>query len=279
MPWKREDGKLVIGDSGNPVYEYPSGDTVEFDADEQVKKIRELTSKSNKRKEKIEGLTSTLSFLSSAGVDITDNDDVKNFVEVSRQNSEKVKSLKDSEILKAGDVEKIKSGVATDYERKLENQKNMYEEKNKKLKKILAEKDVAISNSIIRSAFSRSKFVRERTAYPTPDIAFKDLKHKFVVEQNGDRHIGYGLDSEGNKIYSLKSPTELAKIDEAIEIVINNHPQKDRILLADGGGTGKPSDSKRSRTVSDVKTIAAGGRVSFGQNIEEIASGEVKVER
>ena len=278
MPWKKtDDGKIIIGDSGNPIFVYPDGNEIEFDADEQVKKIRELTTKASKRKESIDSLNSNISLLSDAGVDTSSVDGIKDFLKTSKKNAETVANYKDSELVKADEVDKIKKSVEENFTRKLENQKNLFEAKLTEKDNLLAQKQKAIHKSIVRNAFHTSSFIRDKTSYPTPEIAYRDLKNKFIVEDVDGETRGFGTDRDGNKLYSLKKPTDFADLPEAIEIIVNTHPQKESLLLAEGGGTGS-DDNKKRQTIGGVKTVKKGDRVAFGKNIEDIAKGKVKVE-
>jgi DNA segregation ATPase FtsK/SpoIIIE-like protein len=95
------------------------------------------------------------------------------------------------------------------------------------------------------------------------------------VEDVDGEATAFGVDRDGDKLHSLKDPTEMAGAHEAIEIIINNHPQKEALLLAEGSGTG--ADKGKKKTLANSTTIAHADKDAFGSNIEKIASGEVKV--
>ena len=70
MPWKKdEDGKLVIAESGDPVFVYPDGNEAPFNGDVQYSKVKELNTKLSKRKKRLDQYESTIKLFSDAGVD------------------------------------------------------------------------------------------------------------------------------------------------------------------------------------------------------------------
>ena len=108
MPWKRsDDNAIIIGEGGNPVFVYPDGNEVEFDADRQVVKIRELTEKASKRKTALDTANGSLALLTDAGMDIEDSETIKGFIKTAKDNALTVKNYDDSDMVKADEVQRI----------------------------------------------------------------------------------------------------------------------------------------------------------------------------
>jgi len=278
MPWKRDgSNNIVIGESGNPIFVYPDGNEIDFDADSQVVKIRELTEKASKRKETLDNMVAALNPLSEAGVDVSSAEAIGEFTKKAKANADVVRNFKEEDYVKADAVQRIKDEEAKRYRDQIQHQENTYKRKLEQKDGELDKLKSSVRKSVVKNAFMTSDFIRKRTSYPTPEIAYQHLEDKFVVEDVNGEAVPFGIDREGNKLYSLKSPTDFASAHEAIEIIINNHPQRDNLLLADGGGSDAQTNKGRS-TVANQKIIPKGDRMAFGMNLEKIAKGEVKVE-
>lgn len=276
MPWKKDDSdSIIIGDSGNPVFVYPDGNEVDFDADRQVVKIRELTEKASKRKTSLDAANGTLGILTEAGMDIADTETIKLYLKTARTNAETVANYDASDMVKADEVQKIKDEEAKRYADQIAATDRKYKTTLEAKDAQLAAKDQSIHKSIVRNAFMTSKFVLEKTSYPTPEIAYDNLRGRFIVEDVEGEAVAFGVDRDGDKLHSLKDPTDYAGAHEAIEIIITNHPQKEALLLAEGTGTG--ADTGKKKTLANTKIVQHADKDAFGANIEKIASGEVKV--
>ena len=158
-------------------------------------------------------------------------------------------------------IEKVKAGVAESYESKIKGIDSSWEQKVNALQNTLDRKDASIRNLLIKGAFDRSDFIKERTVL-TPDIAYDSFGKFFSVEEDDSGLHVFALDPKGDKIFSKARPGDYAKPEEAIELIINNYPQRDSILRTTSGGAGSGGNSgmgatKRARAAELAKMPAA----------------------
>jgi hypothetical protein len=108
---------------------------------------------------------------------------------------------------------------------------------------------------MIGGRFARSKFIEEKVAIPKSFI-MAYFRPNFKIEDG--KVVGYLND---NKIFSAQNPSEVADFDEALQVMVNSHPDKDNILKgagASGSGTpGKPGASNMPASFNVAKATAA----------------------
>lgn len=236
MPWKLdENGALVVTD-GNPVWIYEAGPEKDKEAVVEFGKtlntISNLTKESIARKDKLNELKQVIAPLEAAGVD-----NIGEYLEKSKAALETVANLNDKEILEVGQVEKIKASITDGFTRQIDGIKTASEKALKDAQDKLAAKDASIKNLVIKGAFDASEFLKDKT-FLLPDFAYAQMGSRFDVEEVDGRFVGFARDNEGNKLMSIQRPGEVASPMEAIEILVNEHPQKDRILKMDAQGPG-----------------------------------------
>jgi hypothetical protein len=174
---------------------------------------------------------------------------------------ETLKNLDQKKLIDAGEVEKVKAEVTKAMQSKIDELQNTVQEKENILTK-----------ELIGGRFARSKFIGEKMAIPH-DLVEARFGQNFKIEEG--RVVAY--DQHGNKVYSQDRPGELAEFDEALNILVSQYPYKDSILKgSDAFGGGAPP-SGTSRTPPGTKTINARDVKAFQANIDDIASGKVKV--
>jgi hypothetical protein len=105
--------------------------------------------------------------------------------------------------------------------------------------------EAALMSEKIGGHFHRSRMVAEKLSIPA-DILSATFGDRFKLD--GGDIVGY--DKAGNKIYSRRRPGEVADFDEALELLINAHPNKDSIMSG-GAGNGPGANGRaRSNTLS-----------------------------
>jgi hypothetical protein len=243
MAWKTDENGALVVSEGNPVWIYESGPEKDKEAVVEFGKtlntISSITKESISRKDKLNELKAITTKLEAAGIE-----DIDSWLEQSKKALETVGNLSDKEILDAGEVDKIKKSLTDGYTKQIEALRQAAEKTASELKAKLEAKDSSIKNLVVRGAFDASDFLKEKTVL-LPDFAYAQMGGSFDVEEVDGTFVGYARDREGNKLMSIQRPGEVASPLEAIEILINEHPQKDRILKmeANGGGTRKPGDN------------------------------------
>lgn len=186
---------------GHPVYVHDDGKEIAFDAPHAVATIKRVSDerdtlrKGEERYKAFEGLDP----------------------EKARKALEVVRNLDDKRLLDAGKVDEIVK------ERLIEAGK-VHATQLAAETKAREESDAKVRRLIVGNGFATSKFLTEQTLLP-PSVAERAFGDHFRVE--GDRAVGYIGDG---KVYSRKRPGEVADFDEALQIVIEASPDKDRIL-------------------------------------------------
>lgn len=242
MSWKTDENGAIVVTDGNPVWIYESGPEKDKEAPVEFGKtlatIQNITKESIGRKEKIAELKAITGKIEEAGIE-----DFDAFVEEARKAMETVKNLTDQQQAQAGEMERVKQGITEGFNRQIESLKEAARKSNAEWQAKLDAKQKAIDDLVIRGAFETSSFIREKTNL-VPSFAYSELGKFFRVEEQDGRLVGYALDPEqGNRIISLKNPGQYADPLEAIEIILNKHPDKDRFMRmnASGSGMGAPA--------------------------------------
>lgn len=158
---------------------------------------------------------------------------------------ETVKSLKQGDLIKIGEVENVKNSMKTEFEGLITEAKKEAETARNELNQMRT-----------TTAFTGSEFVTKKLAIPV-DIAEATFGKNVKFEDG--KLVVYGAD--GNKIMSKKKIGEVADFEEGIERFVTEHyPNKDKILVGGnqggsgnngGGGGGQPGKSTYKRADYD----------------------------
>lgn len=211
-----DDGKVVVKD-GKPVYLYEDGK--EFVAD-----IDSMLSKINTQSKDIEAVRKRAQDVESRFEPFKDLD--ADELDVYLDALEEIGGLPGLDKLKSSknvDIDAIKKQITEVYDGKLKEKDT-----------VVQTKDAQIRQLLVSNGFGTSKFVSENLLIP-PDIVEATFGKHFKVEDN--QVVAYLGE---NKILSRENPGEIASIDEALNVIVDAYPMKDRILKAAGGGSGAP---------------------------------------
>ena len=236
MSWKTDENGAIVVTDGNPVWIYESGSETGKEAPVEFGKtlatIQNITKESISRKEKINELKVITGKLEAAGIE-----DLDKFIADAREALETVQNLTDQQAAQAGEMEKMKQSIADSYLRQIDALKESARKADAEWQAKLAAKQQSIADLIIRGAFETSDFLRDKTVM-LPDMAYAYFGQQFKVEERDGRLVGYAVDRNGDRIMSLKNPGQYADPQEAIEIIVGDHPQKDRLLRMESSGSG-----------------------------------------
>lgn len=131
-----------------------------------------------------------------------------------------------------------------------------------------AKLELSLHRELVGGAFARSKFLADRVAVPA-ELIEAQFGRAFKVEDGKVR----AYDANGNPIYSRRNPGANAEFDEALEILVDQFPAKDRILKADQKpGGGSPSGSGGG-PAQRTMTRAAFEGLTPAQRVEASRSG------
>jgi hypothetical protein len=231
---KTENGNIKVGENGNPMVK--DGDSeYELDAIHLNSKIPELQKEAKNHRLKAKELQESLDKYQ----DIDDPDKAREALKT-------VRNLEDKKLIDAGKADEMKKQIQDQYESKMA-------EKDKELLK----RDQQIHQLVVSNAFASSQTISEQTILP-PDVAEAYFGKHFQVEDG--KAIAY--DHSGNQIYSREKPGEPASFDEALQAIIDQHPQKDRILKAAPGGGGTPQGNGGQPPSGDWHKMAPAERIN-----------------
>lgn len=205
--WKVDDNGNILMKDGNPVY-------VDADGKEQtiaVNAISNLIGENRKFRSRAQEAEQALAAFD--GID----------AEKARDALDKIGKIDAKQLLDAGKVDEIRAEIEGRYKAQLTTANERVSSLESKL-----------DSMALDTAFSTSKFVNERLAIPA-DLVRSAFGSNFKVEDG--KLVPYGAD--GKPIYSNDKIGEVASFDEALSIIINGRPDKDRLLLAKpGNGSG-----------------------------------------
>jgi hypothetical protein len=227
MKLKLDDAGHVVLQEGKPVYVADDGKEIAFDAPTAFAKIGQLTGENRAFRTRADTAEASLKIFE--GIDPA----------AAKKAIDTVKNLDDKKLIDAGQAETIKTEAI-----------RAVEEKYKPVVEKLTAAEQRLVDLEIGGAFSNSKFVAEKVAYPASHL-------RSIFGQNLEIKDGkiVAKDRSGNPIYSRSKPGELADFDEAIEHLVETDPAKDSMLKApqrqgDGKQPGAPGGPPGARTMS-----------------------------
>lgn len=215
-------------EEGKPVYKMDDGTEQGVDPASMHTKIMELNREGATRRTKISELESQMK----AFEGIEDPAAALKALET-------VAGLDGKDLKNAEEVERIKAAAIEAVKKQYEP----FEQENAKLKQ-------SLRKEVVSGRFSRSKYLTEKTTM-TPAVAEAVFGGNFEVVEGKLK----AKDSNGNEIFSMKNAGEVADFDEALSILVSNHPDRESLLRgankggggAGGGGGGDTSGDTISR--------------------------------
>lgn len=266
MPWKMSEGDnpaIETTDEGFPVWTFEDGKESGIDHESTLRTIAELKRENGERRTKSKELETLLKPIKDAGIE-----DIPKFMEDSSAAIKTVKDYGDKQLIDAGEAEKVKKGVEDAYLKKLDEQKSSYETALGERDVEVAKVNQSIRRLVIKGAFERSDFVREKTVLD-PEIAYNTFGPCFDFEENHDGDLTPFAKHyiSGEKVFSLKNPGTYARGDEAIELLVNSYPGKETILVgseAGGGGAKKKgTDGGGKISAEELAKLPPGERMKY----------------
>jgi len=205
--WKLDENGAVVLKDGNPVYVDGSGREMVAGIDTILK----FSGEAKTYREAKEALENKLKAFE--GID----------PEKARKSIEIADKIDAKQLIDAGKVDELKNQITAQFTTQLQ-------EKDK-ANGVLEQN---YNNLLVNNLFSQSEFVRNNLAVPR-DMFEATFRNNFKVE-NG-QVVAY--DKAGNRLLSATRTGEFADPEEALQLLVSAHPQKDVILKADiGNGSG-----------------------------------------
>lgn len=231
MPFKFDANGAIVTQEVNgqklPVYVHADGKEAPFDGDATISTISRLNGEAKSHRERAEKAEGTLKGFEG----ITDP-----AAAIKALNT--VKNLDDKKLVDAGEVEKVKQeaikSVRAEFEPFVTKAKDL---------------ESQLYNEKIGGAFARSKFASEKLAIPT-DLVQAAFGSRFKVE-NGKT---VATDANGQTIFSRTRHGEPADFEEALEIMVDQYPNKASILKGTGA-SGSGAGGSGNQGAGGKKTI------------------------
>jgi len=205
--WKMDENGKIETKDGNPIWIDANGGESVLDGgtigrlNGEAKKLRERAEAAETAAKAFEGLDPTKA----------------------REAIELASKIDQKQLIDAGKVEEVRNQISQQFQKEIA-------ERDQKLTNLQS----TLDNTMISNLFKGSEFIRDRVAVPL-DMFESTFKGNFKVENGAI--VAY--DRAGNQIMSKKKIGEVADPSEALELIVEQYPQRDLILKAnEGGGTG-----------------------------------------
>lgn len=227
-----------VGEKGNPVYE-EDGSVFEFDAQSAKDRIHSVNEEAKNHRLKAKDLEEKLNKFE--GVD----------PEQAKKDRATVKDIDLSKIKTPEEIEKVKKALSESYEEKIKATNLTWEGKINKLTEQTKNQEASIRKLLVGNAFASSTFIQENLNIPS-DIVETFFGKNFKVEGEGEALKVVGYKSTGEKIYSRTSPGTEASFEEALSILLNEYPNKEKIMVGGTGGSGSAGNKDTGKKGSKI---------------------------
>jgi hypothetical protein len=231
--WKlSEDGKTIEMKDGNPIWiDANNGEaTLAHDA------ITRLNGEAKTLRQRAETAEASL-------VPFKDIDPA-----AAKKAIELTKNIDAKKLIDAGEVEKLKNDIKAEFNSQLTELTTS----NQKL-------TTDYNDLRVNSVFAQSDFIRDNIAVPR-DMFEASFRNNFKIV-DGNIQV---FDKSGNRVMSKAKLGEHAEPEEALQILVDQHPQKATILKANqnsgggnnGGGGHRPGNRTVTRAAFEALTPA-----------------------
>lgn len=210
--WKMDGDKIAVDGSGNPIWLAANGQESSVKGDT----IATLNNEARTHRIAKEAAEANLAKYRGADGKLIDPEAATKAIDT-------VSMIDAKTLIDAGKVDEVREAMRNEFTGQITELNNG-----------ITERDGKINAMMIDGVFKGSEFIAERVAIPR-DFFEASMRSNFKVEDG--RITAY--DKAGNRIMSKKSVGDYADPNEALEILVEQHPQKDHILKAvDAGGSG-----------------------------------------
>jgi len=226
---------------GKPVYVGDDGKDIAFDAPHTSATIARLNSEAKSHRERAETAEKALKTF----------DGIEDAAAAIKA-VETVKNLDEGKLLSAGKVEEIKAAARKAAEEQVAAVNKTSAEELAKAKLENEKLNAELDQNVIGGGFARSRLITD-PKHPMALIMTANVA-KAYFGKNFKREEGkvVGYDNNGSKLFSRAKPGELADMDEALELLVAQDPDKDQILRS----SGNRGDGARSSNGSGLSNDA-----------------------
>ena len=248
-----KDNHAVLQD-GKPVYIKDDGDEIPFDANMAFNKQHQLNEENKSWRLKFEEATSQLKSLE--GVD---PEKFKEYAEIAEQ-------FKESERVKNGEIEKLKQELSQTSEKKIKEVEQTWQARYNAKAEEAAKFAKQYNTTVIGNEFFGSSFIKENCAV-TPRLLMAEFKSRFQIDPETNHIVA--LDDAGKPMLSEEKIGSIASFDEAIKLMVKNHPDRDFILKPKGQPGGGMGNNGRGMSQNDHEFFAD-TKVDASQKLNKI---------
>ena len=219
------DGSAVIQD-GKPVYVSEEGAEEAFDMNMAWNKIHTLNEENKARRLEAEKLKESYKIFEGLTP------------EEIAANKEAAAKLKEVELIKNKDFETFKNDLLATTQKKVDETERSWKAKFESVKGEAEKFSNLYNDTVLENHFLNSEYIKnELVPSFDGDVAKAYFGHKFRVDTENKRV--YAVGEDGSPILSEAKLGNVASFDEAIALLIKNHPKKDAWLKSKanpGGG-------------------------------------------
>lgn len=209
---------IEVDEKGNPVVIGDDEKEFGLDAIHLLKKVPDLQAEAKKHREAKEDVESKLK--SYADIDPAKAKDAL----------EKLKTIDLNKMVSAGKLDEIRAEVTQAFKDKMQNAETAYQERLAELENLSKQKEADIRRLTVGSKFASSSFIKDKTTFPTPAAAEAMFGSAFDVVKDDSGNIVTVAKMNGKEIISRSKPPNYADFDEAVQILIDNHPDRDLFI-------------------------------------------------
>lgn len=257
-----DDGHVVLNEESKPMVVDENGKEFALDYNGLYSKIPSLNEEAKKHRLKAQEYEQKLKLFD--GIE-----DLEAWKSQAQEALEKVQTLDQSQMVAAGEVEKLKAEMEKAFVGKHQKALEQFEKAKQDYEAKLSEKDGLLYKMAIRSEFAKSPTISEKTVLP-PDIAEVYFGKHFKVEVHNGEPIVVGYLPSGDMVFSSERPGEPADFEEAIQAIISAYPLKDRILkgsASGSGSTGGTGGTSLNWQAVDLSTLSPSEKYKLRQEI------------
>jgi len=162
----------------------------------------------------------------------------------------RVQDIEGQNLIDANDAETLRKQLQDAHDEQFAGVKKTYDAKITELNDVIGVQQGDIFEALVLQKFNNSAWFSGEApkTYLFPEVAKDHFGRHFKVEKNSNGKsavVGYNIggENDGQKIFSIERPGELAGFDEAIGIIIGKHPQRNVLMRASFGGGAGGSES------------------------------------
>jgi len=162
----------------------------------------------------------------------------------------RVQDIEGQNLIDANDAETLRKQLQDAHDEQFAGVKKTYDAKITELNDVIGVQQGDIFEALVLQKFNNSAWFSGEApkTYLFPEVAKDHFGRHFKVEKNSNGKsavVGYNIggENDGQKIFSIERPGELAGFDEAIGIIIGKHPQRSVLMRASFGGGASGSEN------------------------------------